>query len=208
LWYEGTVIELPISSGFGAVRILGSSLSWLARWWQRPYIVVSANASDPFIRATPVSVDGLDPVRAVSDARAVYYRLLVENRGGRSAQDCRLQIVGLLFVESGVWKRLTGWEPVDLIWSNRPGVSSIGLAARESAFCDVGHVFSNYIQSNRVRPTAVRELGQRQRQRQALFFLDGQLIPAAQRNALTAGVYALEMRMFSSNVKTKDFPAC
>jgi hypothetical protein len=149
---------------------------------------VSANASDPF-----------------SDARAVHYRLLVENLGGRSAQDCRLQIVGLLFAESGVWKRLTGWEPVDLIWSNRPGVSSIDLAARENAFCDVGHVFSNYIQSNRVRPTTVRELGRRPRQQQALFFLDGRSIPAAQRNALAAGVYALHMRMFSSNVKTRDF---
>jgi hypothetical protein len=199
------MIELPISTGLGALRILGRTISWLARWWQRPFIVVSANASDPFIRTTPMNVDGLDPVRAVSDARATYYRLLVENRGGRSAQDCRLQIVGLLFVESGVWKRLTGWEPVDLIWSNRPGVSSIGLAARESAFCDVGHAFSNYIQSNRVRPTTVRELGHRQPQRQALFFLDGQLIPAAQRNALAAGVYALQMRMFSSNAKTKDF---
>lgn len=94
------MIELPISTGLGAVRILGYGLSWLARWWQRPFIVVSANASDPFIKATPVSVDGLDPVRAVSDARAVYYRLLVENRGGRGAHACRLQIVAVLFVEA------------------------------------------------------------------------------------------------------------
>jgi hypothetical protein len=199
------MIELPISTGLGAVRILGSGFGWFARWWQRPYIVVSANASDPFIKATPVSVDGLDPVRAVSDARAVYYRLLVENRGGRSAQSCRLQIVGLLFVESGVWKRLAGWEPVDLIWSNRPGISSIDLAPRETAFCDVGHAVSNYIQNNRVLPTSVRELGRRPPQRQAIFFLDGRLVPSAQKNSLTAGVYALEMRMFSSNVKTKDF---
>jgi hypothetical protein len=143
------------------VRILGSGFGLLTRWWQRPFIVVSANASDPFIKATPVNVEGLDLVRAVSDARAVYYRLLIENRGGRSAQSCRLQIVGLLFVESGVWRRLAGWEPVDLIWSNRPGVSSIDLAPRETAFCDLGHVVSNYIQSNRVPPTSIRELGRR-----------------------------------------------
>jgi hypothetical protein len=30
-------------------------------------------------------------------------------------------------------------------------------------------------------------------------------VPSAQKNSLTAGLYALEMRMFSSNVKTKDF---
>lgn len=135
-----------------------------------------------------------------------YYRLSVENRGRRAALGCRVQIVGLTFVQHGVWRHYENWEPITLIWSHRPQEPEATISPSETAFCDVGHVFSNLFQSNRIRPTQHRVLGDRHVDgRPARFFLDGRGMPNNQPSALASGDYHFICKLLSADYATQEF---
>jgi hypothetical protein len=147
---------------------------------------------------------GVNEIDAVDDAVVNYYRVRVHNKGRTRANACHVNIREIWFAERGVWKRLDGWEPVDAIWSGRKHQPTVSLSQDEQAFCDIGHVVSNYIQSNLIRPTQMRVIRRdvRRPQRPGRFLLDLQTEYVSQPNALEQGHYALGIRLYSENAPT------
>lgn len=202
---ELLAIKLPISVAFGVLRLTGAVAAAIYRWRRQPWIEVSAQATDPWIRGTRVPVEGRNPIQAVADGRATYYRVKVENTGAATATGCRLRLANVYYASYGVWQRLDRWEAITLNWSNRADRAPIELAAGESAFCDLGHTFSNFIANNRIDQAQVRRLGNAPAGHPALLYLDSAVSIDAQPNALAGGKYALELQFVSTNAKTRDF---
>ncbi len=127
---------------------------------EHPRLEVTISAGPPHAINTPVTVTGktLNPIDAVSKARANYYRVGVQNRGESTVAACRVVLTGLWYLVQGVWRGLNSWEPMPLTWSNLPGTIYRDLSPGEQAYCDVGHVFTNYIQSNAISPMSIRTL--------------------------------------------------
>jgi hypothetical protein len=98
---------------------------------------------------------------------------------------------------------LAGWQAVDLVWSGSRYLQTKDLSAGQSDFCDVGHVFSGYIQSNLIPATSVRLLPRDAPSGDASFILDLRMIFSAQPNALGRGHYVLELTAFSENARSE-----
>jgi len=172
---------------------------------RRPKLVLSAEPREPWCVQTPMNCPpGRNPVEWVSLGLANYYRVRVVNDGKTTAKGCHVQLTGVWFVERGLWKRLAGWQAVDLIWSGSPGVRTKDLSPRQPDFADVGHVFSSFLQSNAVSPTSVRVLYRDAPAvtHHARFMLDLHTQFNAQPNALERGHYVMELSAFSENAAT------
>jgi hypothetical protein len=187
-------------------RLTASAFAAIYRRLRRPKLVVYARAEDPFVKHTTTPLpDHVSAMDAITRNMLDYYRVQVLNGGKEQARACRLQIIGIRYVEHGVWRDYDGWEPVTLKWSNVK-TTVVDISPREDAYCDIGHFASNYIQNNLYRHDFPRRrLGQTDHDHHAWFYLECHPVPNHQPGALGHGDYCFRMRLVSSNVATLEF---
>lgn len=201
---------VSMAGKLGAAKVLAwlppaGIFIWLWQYLRRPKLDLTVGPREPWSIQTPAArPPGADAVAWASDGLLNYYRIRVHNNGKNTARGCHVTLTNFWYVERGVWQRLVGWEPVDLIWSGRAGERGLAISPQQTEFCDIGHVASNFIQSNLVRPTAMRRIRRylRDVDRQARFMLDLAREYNAQPNALEQGHYVLELAVYSENSST------
>ena len=177
---------------------------WVWAFIRRPRIKLSAGPGAPWCVQTRMQLVGpVGPVAQAFDGLANYYRIRATNSGMTLAKGCHVSLTRLWYVENNTWRRLGTWQPVDLIWSGKAGVQKIDLSSGEEVFCDVGHVSSNYIQSNVETATRVMRRAGPLPAEHGRFVLDLATVFNAQPNALEEGAYAIEVAVYSDNARTQ-----
>lgn len=194
------MIEIP-SWVYSALKTMAGP-AW--QWFSKPRLDITALPEDPFIKHTETALPGMTLMQAMDRKWLNYYRLKVTNKGRKQAQGCRILVTNVQYVEHEVWREVNGWEPVTLKWSLR-GVPAVDISPGEEAYCDVGHVVSNYIQNNVYRQDRPRRLGRTDSDHHALFYLDTDQQPNRQYGAFAFGDYVLRLRLVTSNTGTINF---
>jgi len=189
-----------LSWGWSAVKTVAGP-AW--RFFHKPRLKVTASAADPFIKHTETALAGMNVMNAMERKWLSYYRLKVTNKGREQAQGCRVLITNIQHVVDGQWRDIPGWEPVTLKWSLR-GVPSVDISPKEEAFCDIGHVASNYIQNNVYPQNRPRGLGRTDPNHHAWLFLETDRQPNHQAGKLAYGDYCLRLRLVTNNTGTTD----
>jgi hypothetical protein len=188
------------------LRVVWKVLTGVWRLARGPMLRLSAGPKGPWCVQTQANLPGrAGPVDQVFDGVMDYYRVRVRNEGQQQAHGCHVTLTRLWYVAENTWRELDTWQPVDLNWSGRPGVTRINLSPSEEAYCDVGHVSSNYIQSNIETGTRVIPRTRRRRPdaEQGRFVLDLATVFNAQPNALEDGAYVIELTAYSDDAPTK-----
>lgn len=195
-------IEAIVGPVLSGLRLITSPI-W--KWFSKPQLEVSAVAEDPYIKHTETALAGMNPMQAIERKWLAYYRLKVRNNGRTQAKGCRVLISSIQYVEHGVWRKVNGWEPVTLKWSLR-GIPSVDISPKEEAYCDVGHVASNYIQNNVYRQDRPRRLGRTDPDHHAVLYLETDQQPNHQAGALAFGDYCFRLQLVSGNTRTMEVP--
>lgn len=169
-----------------AIGIAGIFREWILDFIFHPKLKLSLDLSPPDSIPIPLFRDGIKVLDSY------YYRIKVTNSGSRPAKDVELLIENLFKKKGGKFKKISGFVPLKLIWSNtqaQGGVDTLSRIQSRDMFehCNLGHIEE-------------KELGC------YVLKLDTKVNPTNMCNCLTEGVYRFHTITSANNVQPfKDY---